>query len=932
MTGNPPDAAASPAGNGAWPVRAVWIEPVEGAAPRVETVPSTPAAGGELFLVTNQPETLTELLQASPAAAGWQVVDFAELHRLALPTSAAENATEMIRESGEAATPSGAALWRAWLRLAAALEALPFAALETVELLCRDLGDAALARLLGRFAADAHLRHRGGANWLDAFAASVRRVEPRTLPAHTDCSPLDAEAAAALLEPGGALAGRVAGYEPRPGQLAMLRAVIAAFNDGSHLMVEAGTGVGKSLAYLLPAALWARLNDTPVVISTNTRNLQTQLVEKDLPAVTRVLDAAHPARPLRTALIKGRSNYLCLRRMSYLLDHGAFDLPRQEQRQFARAVLWSVRTPDGDLDALSGGAGVEPAFLSLLGSLGEECAGRACKLFRRCFVQKARERALQADLIVANHALVFAEMGSPGISLPAHAQLVFDEAHNLEEAATRHFSLEFSPARLSLLLRRLGVGHGRRRGGGVLDALRGHAERGSVGGDAAARHALLQGVRATRAAAETLRDAGFALCAALGALLDGNDEAYRFVGGPSGRRGALPGSRDRTAAWAEVGEAHAGFREAARQLATQLQQLADRLLEGARDELDLMASESSDLTGAIQLLQNLLLDSEIILAGSDVEHVFWVQRARTRERLGEAWAAPLAIDKHLNAGLYTQRQSIVFCSATLTVAGRFDFMAGRLGLHHLPPERLRTCQAASPFDYPRQCAVIAPAFLPDPVADGAAYVAALAALMRAVTTALQGRTLGLFTSYEMLRACSRHLAAPLREAGIRMLVQGESGSRDQLTRTFRRGGRCLLLGTHSFWEGVDVVGDALSCVILARLPFVAPGEPVFGARCEQLDAAGTSSFSALSLPTAVIRFRQGFGRLIRHRGDSGLVIVADNRILSKSYGAVFRRSLPCATQPGADCAAVVAEALRLAAPPADEAPASSNPTAQGAVG
>ncbi|MDD5707452.1 MAG: helicase C-terminal domain-containing protein [Kiritimatiellae bacterium] len=933
-----------------WQAQTVWVAAAAAGdgTPRMATFPPKQPAR-ERFLICNRPELLAELLQESPEAAGWQVVPIAELHRLLRPEASAESVAEMMeasaesrqrRESGvrasglrqtlppeprtlnptqaqtgglERASPDAVAdgeapeqsLWRLWEGLSADLAALPLWALETAGAIYRELEEEPLARLLGHFAATARRRAGQETAWITSFPATVKRVERPDPPALADCTALDPDEVAALLAPGGALARLVPDYEPRPGQLAMLRAVVEAFNGGRHLLAEAGTGVGKSLAYLLPAALWARLNDTPVVISTNTRNLQNQLVEKDLPVVQRLL-ASLPAHgggaphPLRAALIKGRSNYLCLRRFGALLEQGQFDLTRQELRQFARAVCWSARTRNGDLDDLTGGAGVEPAFMALLSSLAEDCNGRACRAYRRCFLQKAREAALRADLIVANHALVFAEMGTGGIALPKHAQLVLDEAHNLEEAATRHFSAECSPARLKTLLRRLASGHGSRRGG-LLETLRRRAAGGAIGGGDTRQGDLRRAVREALAGTDDLRDAGKLLFQALYRLLPANGEARRYT-----EKSAA--DEQSAAAWRAVREAQTAFAAVmTRQLAA-LKTLADTLLQGREDELNLMVDDAADIAGMVQALSAFAADTEMVLAGANPEAVFWVQRARAREPLGEAWAAPLRIGPRLAAELYEQRQSVIFSSATLSVGGSFRYIGERLGLDLIEPERLHTCIAPSPFDYVRQCALLAPSYLPEPNADEPAYVEELSQLLRRVALLLHGRTLALFTSYDMLRQCASRLETPLKEAGIRLLSQGESGSRDQITRIFRRGDRCVLLGTHSFWEGVDVVGEALSCVVLARLPFTSPAEPIFSARCEGLERDGGSSFGALALPAAVLRLRQGFGRLIRHRHDRGLVIVADTRLLTKSYGAVFRRSLPCPTIACPDAATVLERA------------------------
>jgi Rad3-related DNA helicase len=317
--------------------------------------------------------------------------------------------------------------------------------------------------------------------------------------------------------------------------------------------------------------------------------------------------------------------------------------------------------------------------------------------------------------------------------------------------------------------------------------------------------------------------------------------------------------------------------------------------------------------GASVALQALALDLDFVLAGTENAHVFWIQRARGREaRLGEAWAAPLSVGDRLADEIHRQKASAIFCSATLRVGGSFAYMAHRLGVDLLDAGRFATCVAASPFDYQRQCTTLAATFLPEPGGDGErTYVEQLGALLLDLFLATRGRALGLFTSYDMLQQCARMLRQPLAEAGIRLLEQGGDGSRDQITCVFRAGGACVLLGTHSFWEGVDVVGDALSCVVVARLPFSVVNDPVVEARCEQIDAAGGNSFREFAVPAAVIRFRQGFGRLIRHRHDRGVVIVADPRIMTRNYGRWFRNSLPCAVESVDSCGALLARVRQM---------------------
>jgi Rad3-related DNA helicase len=903
----------------------VWVEaPATADRPRFSTFPpadAATAAATPVFCVTNAPDRLHELA-ASCGAAGLDVVPFDELFRLAYPTSAAESMDRMLEELGSGADaaapaePSGAAmLWGAWQVVASRLSALPLWALETIELAMREAGDDALARLLGCIAHGVRQTGRNCEAWYRTFPADAGWPTKHDPPAHADCSPLDPGVVASHLLPGGRLADAVPGYEPRPGQIEMLRAVVAAFNAGRHLLVEAGTGVGKTLAYLLPAAHWALLNDVPVIVSTSTRNLQTQLLAKDLPLVASALAAAGAAQPLRTALLKGRSNYLCLRRFGALLEQAQYEFERPDLRQFARAVVWSVQTPDGDLETFSGGVGVDASFGAGLSSPGDECGGRACRNSRRCFLRKARERAQKAHVIVANHALVFAEMGIISPALPPYAQIIFDEAHNLEEAATRHFAVELSPARLATLLRRLSRGHGP-RASGALETLRRHVEQGALAPDDATRKVVRRHIRELRIALTGVQSDGQKLFRALHRALPSATEPRRFRGQPAPPGAPTPDPAEACPPalqlathgafeeWpaeeghADVAEARTALRDALRLTAGGLEELAKSLAGDPDDELGLYSDQTADILGSAQALRAFALDMDFVLAGSEATHVFWIQRARGREaRLGEAWAAPLSVGERLAEEIYRQKTSAIFCSATLRVGNSFTYMAHRLGVDHLDAERFATCVAASPFDYQRQCAALAATFLPEPGGGGErAYTEQLGALLLELFLATRGRALGLFTSYDMLQQCARMLQHPLEEAGIRLLVQGGSGSRDQITRVFRAGGACVLLGTHSFWEGVDVVGDALSCVVIARLPFAAVNDPVVEARCEQIDAGGGSSFREFAVPAAVIRFRQGFGRLIRHRQDRGVVIVADPRIATRNYGRWFRSSLPCALE------------------------------------
>lgn len=894
-------------------IRTVWIIRRAGGPPAFDSYPpaaSLASEGGAPLYLTNDPVAFEGLFPEGHAA----VADIMAVRAFACAQTPLERA-EQLFDRGE--PPSAEGLWRVWQRLAGRLDAFPLWALETIELLLRDLDERALARLFGHFAGRVRASGAGCGNWVESFKAEAFRGERRNLPAHADCTPLAADRVAAHLLPGGTFARLMPGYESRAGQVEMLRAVTRAFNEGRHLVVEAGTGVGKSLAYLIPAAMWSRLNDLPVVVSTNTRNLQSQLIEKDLPLVREAIRAEYgsgDAGTLRVALLKGRSNYFCLRQLALLLEHSQFELERPELRLFAEAVAWAVQTQDGDLDAFAGAGHAETGFLAKVASLGEECAGRACRYFRRCFLQKARARAATAHVVIANHALVFADLQAAGSTLPPHAQVVFDEAHNLEDAATRHLSVEVTQVRLNQMVRRLSRGKGR-RAGGVLEVLRNHLEKGAITADEEVSRALRRQVRQVKAALDGVQAAARRLFERLGALTAQAKGGARFrctseevavsdveggaAIGPKVTRFVCRGGVFEACGDAlderGVAEDRVALKTAVAEAAGHLAALAEALRQASAGELALYGDQAANVEGAAATLRTFAMDVDFVLAAQDAEHVFWAEPAG-RYHPGQAslYAAPLKIASTLAELLYRQKSSVVFCSATLRVGGSFGYMGRRLGIDLIEPERVFTCVAESPFDYLTQCAVLALTFLPEPSSGGGgAYAEQLSALILDVFTRTRGRAMGLFTSYEMMHQVARLIEEPLCEAGIRLLVQGVNGTRDQITRVFRSGGACALLGTHSFWEGVDVAGEALSCVVMARLPFAAVGDPIIEARSEQIDQSGGSSFREFALPQAVIRFRQGFGRLIRTRSDRGLVIVADPRVATKNYGATFRKSLPC---------------------------------------
>ena len=748
----------------------------------------------------------------------------------------------------------------------------------------------------------AFIDNPGWADFLPEIREPARR---RRLPAHEDCSLLDVETVARHLHAGGTL-GMMSGYEERPGQIAMLAAIVRAFNGRGHLLVEAGTGVGKSIAYLVASILWAWTNDTPVVVSTATRNLQSQLVNSDIPKALAVLGDS--AGEFKFALLKGRANYLCLRAVGEFFAAGYWTMSAEEQAEMPRFIEWLRSTPDGDLDGYDG------LQRSQLTCPGEECGARRCPYYSRCFVYRARKRAAEAHLVIANHALVLAEATAPGGSiLPSYARLVVDEAHNLEATATEYLSRELSLASLSRILSRLvrRSRGSRTRPGGILASVERQIRRGAL--PEASGGKAMQIVSECSAAAAWIMRATAEVLSLSSLMLKpaGKSEMVRFKVAAGRRCYSVRGifAEYDSAEWDETQLA-----AAAAKMESRLAVLV-RLLHNLRDILDDAAQGSpvqpgdlsAQLNGIAESLVGFANDADFVLKGEKESYAYWVERLREGKGRGvvRLVAAPLSVASELDRMLYEPKDSVVLCSATLRVGNDFKYMMRRLGANG----RFACMVADSPFDYLRQALVLASDCLPDPSVASGNYAEGLARLMKDVFAATEGRALVLFTSYEMMRQVADCARESLAREGIELLVQGEGLSRETMTRQLRESGRRVLFGAQSFWEGVDVAGEALSCVVIARLPFAMVGDPVVEARAEKIEREGGSAFRDYFLPEAVIKFRQGFGRLIRTKRDRGVVIVADPRIVTKNYGGSFRKSIPASVHAVAEPSELVARVV-----------------------
>ena len=734
------------------------------------------------------------------------------------------------------------------------------------------------------------------------WAASIPELRgdarKRVLPVHSDCTPIDVESAASHLMPGGTLGSGMAGYEVRQGQIDMLKAIARSFNSASHLMVEAGTGVGKSLAYLIPSALWSYVNDTPVVISTATRNLQSQLVNFDIPRAAKVVEAFAPGeRRLRAAVLKGRTNYLCLHSLEELNHDGYYRLDSTERAEMDELVDWLKSTEDGDLDS--------SPFQVLKPKLccgGEDCLGRRCPFRSKCFVVKARQRAHEADIIVVNHALAITDAVNLSADiLPAYGRIVFDEAHNLEDVATDVFSSELSKRTLDLLLSRImRPGRGKRGEKGIVGKVE-RAIRCGTFGNGGVCERIRETIAKIRIARSQTIDAGDALFDMLGDLFTPAKEVqvlrYRCLDGERQYSRSGTFTRYTEAEWSEesLAKGMERFENAMGRLSKNVAELADTI-----GDIKEPGGEPAhaDLAGQIleipEEIKSYLSEAFFVMEGNNDEYVFWAERTKGKTSSVSLTAAPLSVADKIHKHFLGPKDSVVMCSATLRVSRKFDYVGRRLGFALVEPSRVDALVAASPFDYFRQTLALAAPFLPDPSEAGTErYSAALAPLLCRLFGASRGRGLVLFTSYEMMNRVA-DLSRPLFSiAGLRLLVQGEALSREGMVAELKASGGegVVLFGSQSFWEGVDVPGPSLSCVVIARIPFPQMGEPIVEARCERMERSGEKPFWGYFMPEALIKFRQGFGRLVRTRSDVGVVVVADPRIATRNYGAHFRKSI-----------------------------------------
>ncbi|HWJ02355.1 MAG TPA: helicase C-terminal domain-containing protein, partial [Verrucomicrobiae bacterium] len=677
---------------------------------------------------------------------------------------------------------------------------------------------------------------------------------------------------ARLLGPQGPFAAQTSNYRHRVGQLQMLERVIDAFATDDHLVVEAGTGTGKSLAYAVPAVWWAVAKQEKVVIATHTINLQEQLWEKDIPLLRKFLPVEFSA-----ALVKGRGNYLCLRKWQGLwsdLD----SLSHEVRHDVAQILTWLSETQSGDRAELNLAYRGQELW-NRFAADSESCLGPRCRFCNRgCFVMRARRKAENADILIVNHSLLLSDIKTENKVLPAYNYVIIDEAHHLEDSATDHLGAEINASGLEHLCRAL-------QRSGNPPGLLGHLKvrlPGLVGKLGEANYERLeQAVQEGQTVLTIVREGAKDFFDGLAALVRSHGSAE---GGTMQFR--LKKELAAHPDWPNL----CVTRE---NLSIRLEQMAD-ILKGINAGLE--DPEDEDLAGLIRDVDSLGAQCRSIAATASElmdlsleNQVVWIELDERNCRLK---SAPVEVGPLLREMLFDKVKAGVLTSATLAVNDSFEHFLARIGLDR----RTTVLQVESPFHYEEQALLCIPRDLPDPVkADEQGYIGGISTLLVDLVRTVQGRTLVLFTSHKILREVHYQIKPYLEAEDIQVLGHNLDGNRGKLVEEFKANPRTVLLGASSFWEGVDIQGEALSCVVIVKLPFMPPTMPTVEARLEELARQKKDGFRHFSIPQAVIRLKQGFGRLIRTEADRGVVVILDNRVLDKSYGRKFLNSLPLKT-------------------------------------
>ncbi|MGD8604372.1 MAG: helicase C-terminal domain-containing protein, partial [Anaerolineales bacterium] len=693
-------------------------------------------------------------------------------------------------------------------------------------------------------------------------------TDPSPLRAAGEQRQLEIEDLAALVEPSGPLSEWMEAYEHRPQQVTMLEAVARTLNEGRHLLVEAGTGIGKSMAYLIPSLQWAQQNGQRVVISTNTINLQDQLIHSDIPIINQALGQNY-----RAAVLKGRANYLCPRRLEALRQIGTRS--PEEIRLLSKLLVWLSSGGSGDRGGINL-APQEAVIWSRLSADNEECSAEICRTETGglCPYYQAQTAAENAHVVIINHALLLADIATGNRVIPEYDYLIVDEAHHLESAATNGLSFSVTEFDLVRVLRDLGND---RRGllGRILDLAKKQLPEGEAGRVQEAIRGvsdhIVRGIELSRG-----------LFGEMERFLESRFEGYGKS--PYARQfRIMPGTRT-IPEWEKIEIAWDELRLPLSRVIDALHQLAEGLEGLSEQEVEAADTLATGTRIAGRSLESIFTNLDQLIFEPESNQIYWLETSPAQSRLS-FHAAPLQVGPLVQEHIWHKKEAVVMTSATLTTAGEFDYLRRRLGA-----EDAEELALGSPFDYESATLLYLVNDIPEP-SDRQAYQSAVERGLIALCRKTNGRTLVLFTSHRQLRRTAHAISEPLARQGIQVLEQTTGASRHALLESFKADEGSVLLGTRSYWEGVDVPGEALSVLVITKLPFDVPSDPIVASRSEMYE----SPFYQYTVPEAILRFRQGFGRLIRTRSDRGVVVVMDRRVLTKTYGRFFIDSLPHCT-------------------------------------
>ncbi len=667
-------------------------------------------------------------------------------------------------------------------------------------------------------------------------------------------------------------------YEERDAQSQMIHEVYAALEDSNHLMIEAGTGTGKSLGYLIPALYFSALRQEKVVVSTHTINLQEQLRSRDIP----LLQELFPF-PIQAAVLKGRRHYLCLRKFEHKIHALDFENPKEDPLTAAQMVAWLETTQHGDNEELQfGNKGGD--FWRTVESDTDSCLNHACPWFKKCFYHRSRREANQADLVITNHSLLFTDVRAENRLLPAYRYLIIDEAHQFEESASKHLGINVNYNGPITVMQRIY----KDSFNGILPQLIFRLQQDNDSGDLSEVIAELEQLIPELI---QVKDTWDRLVERLFLMLSQQSDA---AGAGDGQFVLRMKQGDLPHEWEEVSELESDLHLRA----TAVIKSAERALADLADRQEELQIQGLlvDLSGTLKDIGRFRDDLRFIIASAEQDYVYWIEgHPNYRIRSIQLNAVPINVSEMLHEHFFEDKESVVLTSATLSVDKSFEFASEQLGLKpSAEAGKLRTVQLPSVFNYRQQALVCIPRDFPSVRGNAdMRFIEALAQSLTDVALATNGRMLVLFTSYKMLKQTYELMHEPLAANGVALLGQGmDSTSRSKLIRLFQEQESTVLLGTSSFWEGVDIPGQALTCLAIVRLPFQPPNHPVVEAKNDAIKRQNKNPFMKLSVPGAVIRFKQGFGRLVRTASDKGIVLIYDTRVIDTAYGKYFLYSLP----------------------------------------